>query len=241
MREGEAKELFRQITQEYFAGATVIFSNQSRAAKFSGPLIVITPGPIKRPSSPVRSHIDGELVNSYPSRITFTVDLFTHGAPVIDDESGQTVAYENTATEDMLSYVDFLNSDYVIELSHRNDVAVLVDGDVTDLTGIINDTNYEYRARISVWFSFMHRAIGRTAVLAERSVLYPDGHGGFTPVRPIEKESPTGGYITEAMRIEAEAVVRPDYNETSTGGGSDKLAAEQTGYFTEVEIKEEKS
>ena len=33
MRVTEARELFRQLTAKYFAGATVTFSNQSRVAK----------------------------------------------------------------------------------------------------------------------------------------------------------------------------------------------------------------
>lgn len=43
MRVGQAKELFRALTQQYFGGANVVFANQSRTAKQKVPLVVLTP------------------------------------------------------------------------------------------------------------------------------------------------------------------------------------------------------
>ena len=43
------------------------------------------------------------------------------------------------------------------------------------------------------------------------------------------------------MKKEAAAVVEPGFEQTSSGGGTEELAKERTGYFTEVEIKEEKA
>lgn len=42
MRVGQAKELFRALTQQYFGGANVVFANQSRTAKQKVPLVVLT-------------------------------------------------------------------------------------------------------------------------------------------------------------------------------------------------------
>ena len=241
MRATEARELFRQLTARYFAGATVTFSNQSRVAKPRVPLVTITPGIVRRPTAANYSMTDDEVVGHYLYRITFQVDLFTHGAPVVDDETGETVAYVNTAMDDMLSFADFLNSDYAIRWCHVNDVSILIDGDVQDLTGVVNDTNYEYRARMSVLFYFTQKAVGPTAVLKESSIQYPDGEGGYTPETPLETESPTNGYETDAMKKEEAAIVEPEFEQTSSGGGTEELAKETTGYFTEVEIKEEKA
>ena len=115
MRVSQAKELFRSLTAQYFDGAEVTFTRQSRAAKPRIPLVTITPGNVKRPLAPVYKEIDGEVVGYYLSRISMQVDLFTNGLPVVDDETGQTVAYENTAMDDMLAFADFLNSQYAIE------------------------------------------------------------------------------------------------------------------------------
>ena len=81
MRATEARELFRQLTARYFAGATVTFSNQSRVAKPRVPLVTITPGIVRRPTAANYSMTDDEVVGHYLSRITFQVDLFTHCFP----------------------------------------------------------------------------------------------------------------------------------------------------------------
>ena len=267
MRVREARELFRQITKQYFAAATVIFSNQSRAAKPDPGLVVLTPGAVKRPYLPNYQEIDGTPIGCYQSRLMITVDLFTHGAPVTDDDTGETVAYENTAMDDMLSYADYLNSQFVTSWSHLNDLAILIDGDAQDLTGVINDNNYEYRARLTVMLYFTQRAVGYAAVAAEQSIVYPvyvtdpvtgeivrDEEGNpviavdpetgeplHTTTPPTETESTTGGYETDAETVESGATVDPIFTQTSTGGGTKELASKDGGYFTEVEIKEEKS
>lgn len=267
MRATDVRELFRQITKQYFAAATVIFSNQSRAAKPGLGLVVLTPGPVKRPYLPNYQQIDGTMIGCYQSRMTITVDLFTHGAPVIDDRNGTAVAYGNTAMDDILSYMDYLNSQFVTDWSYINDVSVLMEGDAQDLTGIINDNNYEYRARVTVMFYFTQRAVGMTGAAKEQSIRYPvymrdpdtgeimrDEEGNpiiardpntgeflYTEHPPVETESATNGYVTDADLVEDGAIVDPEFTQTSTGGGTKELSSMEGGYFTDVEIKEEKS
>ncbi len=249
MRPIVAMELFRQITQEYFAHGTVKFADQSRVQKSSLPLVVLKPGAVRRPLHPNVELVDGELVQCYPSRLSFTVDLFTHGAPVkasAEDEAatgipeGTVVAYANTAMSDLTEFMDYLNSQHVIDWCAANDCSVLTDGDPQDTSGVVNDTNYEYRARLTVMFYFTQQVTGYAGASHENSILYPDGAGGWTSTPPVETESPTNGYVTEAMEKEAAAKVEPVYEPTPSGGGSEELVSEETGYFTEVEIKEEK-
>lgn len=242
MRVTEARELFRQLTQQYFAGATVTFAHQSRVPKQKQPLVLITTGSLKRPNAANYVEVDGLPVGHYLSRLSITVDLFSNGAPVIDEETGQTVAYENNALEDILAYADFLNSEYAVEWSHRNDVSILLDGDAQDLTGAVNDNNYEFRARLTVLFYFTQTAVGRAGVLSEGSIVYPTGDpdNPYTPEKPVETESPTGGYETDYIKKMEESKVDPVFEPTASGGGSEDLAQESTGFFTEAEIKEER-
>ena len=86
--------------------------------------------------------------------------------------------------DDMLSFADFLNSDYAIRWCHVNDVSILIDGDVQDLTGVVNDTNYEYRARMSVLFYFTQKTVGPTAVLKESSISTRTAPAAIRPKRP---------------------------------------------------------
>lgn len=74
MRVSRAKELFCSLTAQYFAGAEVTFTRQSRVAKPQTPLVTITPGNVKRPLAPVYKEVNGEMVGYYQSRISMQVD-----------------------------------------------------------------------------------------------------------------------------------------------------------------------
>lgn len=241
MRVSQAKELFRVLTQEYFAGAWVTFARQSRAAKPTVPLVSITPGNVNRPKSPSYENVGGEMLGYYPSRITMTIDLFTHGKPVTDDETGETVAYENTAVDDMLAFADFLNSERTVNWCHRNDVAIQLEGDVQDLTGLVNDTNYEFRSRLVVLLYFTQRVVGYAAVATEESIRpaedSPSDPGSDSEGGGGEEGQPGQGTPQPGGGV----VIEPHYEQTSSGGGTEELATQTTGYFTEVEIKEDKA
>lgn len=254
MRLHQAKELFRSLTAKYFAGAEVTFSRQSRVAKPQIPLVSITAGNVNRPLDAVLIDADGESIGHYLSRVSFQIDLFTHGAPVADPDTGAIVAHENTAVDDMLSFADFLNSQFVIDWCHQHDVSLSLDGDVQDLTGLVNDNNYEYRSRLGVLFYFTQKSVGYASVLTEDSIQYPTGEIDpdtnepiYSPEEPSETESSTGKPSTgsggssglEGENIPGQIII-PDFEQSSSGGGSEELAAERTGYFTNAEIKEEK-
>lgn len=258
MRLSQAKELFCSLTSKYFSGAEVTLARQSRVAKPQIPLVSITVGNVNRPLDPVRIDADGETIGHYLSRVSLQVDLFTHGSPVVEDDTGDIVAYENTAVDDMLAFADFLNSQYVVDWCHQHDVSISLDGDVQDLTGLVNDNTYEYRSRLGVLFYFTQKSIGYASVLTESSIQYPTGEIDpdtnepiYSPVEPPETESSTGkpstgsgGSSSSEEGGESESapgqIIVPEFEQSSSGGGSEELAAEITGYFTNAEIKEEK-
>ena len=225
MRVSQAKELFRSLTKQYFANAEVTFARQSRAAKPQIPLVTITPGNVRRPLYPVYKEENGFLIGHYLSCISMTVDLFTHGQPVVDDETGNTVAFENTAMDDMLCFADFLNSQHTVDWCHEHDASILIDGDTQDLTGLVNDNNYEFRSQLAVLFFFTQKTVGHSTVLLEDSIRYP-----------TEEIDPETGKPTST---DEGVTIVPKFEQTSSGGGTEALANEETGYFTEVEIKEE--
>jgi len=236
MRVSDAKELFRQLVKEYFTDASVIFANQSRTPKPKLDLVTMLFGNVNRPVAPNYAVIDGELAGHYLSKISADIDFFTHGTPVylasadgasLTNGTGQATAYEspavfeNTAMDTMLAFADFLNSEYTVEWCSKHDMSILTDGDVQDLTNIVNDTTYEYRARLPVQLYFTHTAAGYTAELKESSIKYPCGH------EPAETESVSGDFITEAEHEYKNA--RVEHN-----------GAKATGFFTEAEITEAK-
>ena len=143
--------------------------------------------------------------------------------------------------DDMLSFADFLNSEHTVQWSHQNDVSILIDGDVLNLTGVVNDTSYEFRSRLTVQFYFTQKAVGASTALLESSLQYPTGEKDpetqeptYTPTEPPETDSKSGPWGDKE-----EPIVVPTFEPSASGGGTEELAKEETGYFTEVEIKEE--
>ncbi len=153
MKASEAKELFRQLAESFFEGYTLIFSNQSRIAKPRISLVTLTPGNVSRPQAANNETADGVIVGYYLSKMPIVVDLFTNGAAVEDDD-GNVVAYSNSAMDEMLSFADYLNSPKCVAWCNEHDVSILIETDVQDLTGVVNDNNYEYRSRLEVLFYF---------------------------------------------------------------------------------------
>lgn len=200
MRVKTAKELFRQITKVYFNEANVIFAQQSRVAKPKLNLVVITPGVIRRPYMANYGASKEELIGSYETRMSIIVDYFSKGTPITDASTDAVVAYDNTAMDEMIGFANYLNSKYVTDWCYMNDVAITIDDDAQDLTGIVNDNNYEYRARLSVQFYFTQRAVGQAAIgsVEEDDVIrYPvpleeilplDNETGWFETAEIEEE-----------------------------------------------------
>jgi hypothetical protein len=52
--------------------------------------------------------------------------------------------------DEILCFADFINSQKTNDWCLANNIAFLTDTDAQDLTGVVNDTNYEYRARITI-------------------------------------------------------------------------------------------
>ncbi len=165
MRVKEAKDLFRLLVKEHFADYMIIFDKQSRTAKPNIPLVTISPGNVKRHRAANEVLDLAETEGYFHSKIPMILDLFTNGDPVLDDETGQEIAREDTATDEMSLFANFLDSQYVTMWCNTHDVAIQVEGDVQNLTGIVNDTTYEFRSRLTVNFYFTQKTVGEKAGL----------------------------------------------------------------------------
>ena len=236
-------ELFRSLTKEYFAEATVAFSNQSRTPKTGLPLVILSFGNISRPTFANNVVIDGQNIGHYETSIPITIDLFTHGAPLFED--GKIFAHEDTALDDMMSFADYLDSQYALDWCHIHDIAIIIDTYPQNMTGIVNDTTYEYRSRMSVILKFTHITVGGAAVLSESSIRYPTGEIDketnepiYTDEKPVDNFSTSGN--CDCIKDELEPIIVPEYKPSASGGGSRDLADKDVGYFIEAEIKEDK-
>lgn len=223
MNLSELKLLIKQLTELYFTGATVTYAKQSFAAKPVNPLVTLTTGAVSRPMNPPVKIIDGRPVCFYPASVPIQIDLFTHGRQT-EVAPGITPIVENTAEDDMLAFTAFLNSEYAVQWCHKRDIAIVVPATVQDLTGLIHDTNYEFRAMAEIVVYFTMAAIGYTGSLTPESVKHT-GAGG---------EEISGGDI-QADDVTA---LKPEISQTPSGGGNSEMTGDEDGYFTNVSIND---
>lgn len=223
---GEARQAIYDLTKYYFQSANVTYAKQSFRVKPSTPLVTLSFGSVSRPLNPPVKIIDGRPVSLYPSTMMVQIDLFTQGKQR-DIAQGVTPVMENTAANDLMKFANFLNSEFAIQYCRRKDIAIVLLENVQDLTDLINDTNYEYRAMLELELRFTSYAIGYTGTLSIESVK----HEKIDPVtgKPISGGDIQGDDITELV---------PEVEETTSGGGNAEATTEEGDYFTNVRIND---
>jgi hypothetical protein len=111
----------------------------------------------------------------------------------------------------LLDFVNFLDSPASIEWSNQHDVAVSILNGVQDMSEVINDSQWQYRAMCELSVSFTQWAAEYNGILSEESIEFDDN-----------------GTPTD--------VIREGWQQTASGGGTPELAGESSGYFMDVEI-----
>lgn len=221
MKQGEVKTFFINILREYFTAAEVAWSMQNQTVRSKNPFIRLTAGNLKRDRFPAVSVIDGIPVSAYACRFPIVVDLFTNGAEIEGTEQR-----ENTAVQDLSSFVDYLDSEYVTDRCFSKGISVLLDpADVQDLSAAIYDANFEFRAQVTIMLSFMTRAVGYTGTYGEETVQ---------TVEVVDTDE-SGAEVIVGTE-EAIDLTEP-FVPSASGGNSEQLARKtDCGYFTAVEM-----
>jgi hypothetical protein len=251
------------LVAEYFGGATITWG-KVKGVSPNVPQVVLNMGTVTRSYQPITQHVGEVLVQSYPSKTTLQVDLYTKGAPSNTDP-GMTAAFENTAVNDMTDFLNFINSEYVGDWCEINDVSILCNT-VSDLTELLNDVVWDYRAMLELELGFMQSAVGRTGTSYEQGVahyengrpkydvttgmpLYDNGqpmydengnaldrYGNLLPAG-VPAPLPPPEYDDDGNPI------IPGVQSTPSGGRTPELAGQYTGWFEQVDdpefIKEE--
>ena len=223
------KDVLHRLTKLYFTDAHVTFTKQSFMVKPVQPLVTLSVISVSRPLHPPTKIIDGRPAAFYPASAMIQIDLFTNGSQT-EVAEGFTPIAENTAQDDLLGFASFLNAAYAADWCEKHDIAIIVPNTVQDMTGLIHDTSYEFRAMMEITVYFTMTAIGYTGTLSPTSVKHITiGEDG----KPHEYE---GGNI---QADDVSALV-PEIEVTPSGGGNSAFADEESGYFTDVEINDKR-
>ena len=191
------KENLYAITKEYFAGATVVWAEQ-HIAKPKLPLITLKTGPLSLVTFPINDDSNGVPTGYYQSRVSLEINLYTEGAG-IEVGVGEIGTKENTAVNDMMDFLRYINSQYVIDLCEALDITIMPEGPIQDVSALLNDTRYQYRAMMELTVDFMQVTKGHAGIVPEAGTWEQTPSGGGTEVL-LNKET---GYF-EKVNIEKE-------------------------------------
>lgn len=212
MTHSELKRLLEKLVSTYFGGTDPVWG-MVKSVNPSVPLVVLNLGSIIRHYQPINLNSNGVPVGVYPSKTTLQIDLYTKGRQT-STSSGVMAAFDNTAVNDLTDFLNFINSPFVDNWCGINDISLLAN-QVRDLTGLINDTSWDYRAMLELEIGFTQTAAGFSGIMFEDGAkLDDDGNpldAGDDPFTP-----------------------------TPSGGRTQDLADDFTGWFEAVETEYEK-
>ena len=209
MTQRELRQKLYELVSAYFKGATVTWGKVSGTVNPKAPAVVISTVSLQRPYQPIKQMVDGVQVHSYPSQTMLQVDLYTKGAS-LETAYGITAAHENTAVDDLTDFVNYVNSTEVDHWKGIHDISIMANT-VKDLTELINDTTWDYRAMVELEIGFTQTAVGHGGIMWEGGIAY--GEDG----KPLEEQ--------------------PEFTPTPSGGRSQEIADQSTGWFEQVEME----
>lgn len=193
----------------YWGGAAVVWGATDKVKPLA-PLVVLRLGTVTRATQPITQMISGIVFSAYPSEVPLQIDLFTKGNTVNAPEGQYT---ENTAESDLLDFVNYLDSTATIEWSNKNNIGLSLMSGVQDLSEIINDSRWQYRAMAEIRLTFTQWAAEYNGVLTEANIIFNDA--GI----------PVG-------------VNNANWQPTASGGGTEELARVKSGAFDETPVNQ---
>lgn len=217
---GELRYVLHDVVKRYFVGASVKWINENNT-KPAGPLVTLQLGNVHRELFSIMENRQGRLVKLYHSRAMLDVNLYTPGGTV-KVQPGMRPKAENTAVNDMQDFVSYMDSDYAMGLLDAADVAVLPEGPTMDVSSLIDNVKYEYRAMQQFTVEFTQNAAGVAGII-------------HIPAAPETGEPPDhpDGTLPDAQLPDSSS-----WEQTASGGGSQDLADLDTGWFEAAETEE---
>lgn len=173
----QAKSCIWKLVSQYFAGASVIWSDQN-IVKPVKPLVMLRFSNVQRSDFSIPQEEDGTLVKLYPTVALLTVNLFTLGKPTRAG-AGKVATRINTALHDLSSFVNFLDSEYALAYMEEENLQIMPQGSTQDISELLDNTQYEYRAVQEFTIEFMQEVHGWAGVRTGED-FQPTNSGGGT-------------------------------------------------------------
>lgn len=156
MKIAEAKEEFRKLVADYFGDSRVFYA-QTKMVKLPEPYITIQITGINRQVHESKLIEDSGYVDAY-REIVASVDLnlYTKGRSI----AGSSTVYANTSLDDLVGFMDYLESEAGIGKQDTAGIAIAVDSQPKDLSALIREAQFQYRAMASFTLRFTDMTYG---------------------------------------------------------------------------------
>ena len=186
------------IVRMYFGSANVIWG-WGNYTKLSKPLVMLSLRTCVKSTHPIVKVKEGVAYNSYPSTAKLDVNLITRGKEETTPQNF-TAVYDNTAASDLEEFCLFVESAKVSYICDENNITILQDGNVTDVTALIDGIEQEYRAMVSFTIDYMNEVSGNYNLNDKPEPFKPTASGGRTD----EIVNSDIGYFVKVDEIESE-------------------------------------
>lgn len=192
----EMKEYARRIVAAYFGDSHVFFADQKKSKGPTPYLTVKILGNSKNRSKITKYDSQEECFKDYwQVNSRMEVNLYSLGENVAP--KGREPVYENTTIEDLSEFVKYLESDAISDSMVLNDVVIALDGEIRDVSFLLRESEYRYRAMAEFKISFTDSSYG--AYGQNDIPKLPNASGGGSEdmvqdTETIESINITGGY-----------------------------------------------
>jgi len=242
----EFMDIIFDLVSDYFSTARVMWGSTA-AVRPGDPLVTLQMGDVVRTFQPISIIRGGVPMDCYPSNTVVQVDLFTTGRK-LNDTPGVTSSNLNTAVSDLTAFLNYIGSQAVTDWCDKHDVAIATNM-VRNLTGVVSDTSWDYRAMTELEISFTQTAVGHAGVMFDNGVPFHSSGSpmfdeeGYTLDREGVRVRDEDGELLPPLPIDP-VTGRPDFPKlipSPSGGGSQTLAEQSEGWFEQVEINKEEN
>lgn len=151
----EVKEKLYDLTDMFFKGATIIWTEQMNT-KPPLPYVTLKVSGIRRNSFPI---VNEEGIRYYQCSTTLEINLYTKGKAVMVGKN-VTGNYVNTAVSDMNDFCNFLESEKIVDILAGYGMDIMLIPPVRDLTELQNDSKYRYRSMAEFKISYAEESDG---------------------------------------------------------------------------------
>lgn len=190
----EAQLKVEELVRRYFAGATVRWC-ETNQVKPPYPFVALKLTDVSHFLHPDESG-ETEISQRYYCTGRVVLNLYTSGRKGVGKPGMSAPPPRNTAVSDLQRFIRYLGSDAGQDFLEEHDICLQEEGSTVDVSALLNDAKYEYRAMQEFSISFVEDVYGHSSTTppAGQDSTVPTPSGGGT----IDQAADTSGWFESA-------------------------------------------